>query len=73
MLRKEFDVLHGPICHDIRLVWNSKNCCPLMCLFVLQQTKRKLDDANKRLEFLYDKLREQTVSSVLLPPSLNHI
>lgn len=38
-----------------------------MCLFVLQQTKRKLDDANKRLEFLYDKLREQTVSSVLLP------
>uniref|UniRef100_A0A8C3UNR3 Protein transport protein Sec31A n=1 Tax=Catharus ustulatus TaxID=91951 RepID=A0A8C3UNR3_CATUS len=31
------------------------------------QTKRKLDDANKRLEFLYDKLREQTVSSVLLP------
>ncbi|NXE60943.1 SC31A protein, partial [Calcarius ornatus] len=33
------------------------------------QTKRKLDDANKRLEFLYDKLREQTVSSVLLPPS----
>ncbi|NXA00314.1 SC31A protein, partial [Nesospiza acunhae] len=27
------------------------------------QTKRKLDDANKRLEFLYDKLREQTVSS----------
>lgn len=27
-----------------------------------QQTKRKLDDANKRLEALYDKLREQTVS-----------
>nr|XP_036877050.1 protein transport protein Sec31A-like [Manis javanica] len=26
----------------------------------LQQTKRKLDDASKRLEFLYDKLREQT-------------
>ncbi|XP_030127660.1 protein transport protein Sec31A isoform X15 [Taeniopygia guttata] len=26
------------------------------------QTKRKLDDANKRLEFLYDKLREQTLS-----------
>lgn len=39
-----------------------------MYLFLLQQTKRKLDDANKRLEFLYDKLREQTVSSVLLPP-----
>lgn len=29
---------------------------------LLQQTKRKLDDASKRLEFLYDKLREQTVS-----------
>lgn len=40
-----------------------------MYLFLLQQTKRKLDDANKRLEFLYDKLREQTVSSVLLPPT----
>lgn len=40
----------------------------VMYLFLLQQTKRKLDDANKRLEFLYDKLREQTVSSVLLPP-----
>ncbi|NXY86353.1 SC31A protein, partial [Alcedo cyanopectus] len=26
------------------------------------QTKRKLDDANKRLELLYEKLREQTVS-----------
>lgn len=36
----------------------------LLCLSVLssQQTKRKLDDANKRLEALYDKLREQTVS-----------
>lgn len=32
------------------------------CSFLLQQTKRKLDDASKRLEFLYDKLREQTVS-----------
>ena len=40
-----------------------------LCLFLLQQTKRKLDDANKRLEFLYDKLREQTVSSVSLLPA----
>lgn len=31
-------------------------------LIFSQQTKRKLDDANKRLEALYDKLREQTVS-----------
>lgn len=31
-------------------------------LIFSQQTKRKLDDANKRLEVLYDKLREQTVS-----------
>ncbi|NXR71561.1 SC31A protein, partial [Pycnonotus jocosus] len=30
------------------------------------QTKRKLDDANKRLEFLYDKLREQTLSPTIL-------
>ncbi|NWY27179.1 SC31A protein, partial [Pheucticus melanocephalus] len=30
------------------------------------QTKRKLDDANKRLEFLYDKLREQTLSPVII-------
>lgn len=45
-----------------------------MYLFLLQQTKRKLDDANKRLEFLYDKLREQIVSSVLLPPtSQSHV
>lgn len=32
-------------------------------MFPPQQTKRKLDDANKRLEALYDKLREQTVSA----------
>uniref|UniRef100_A0A671MZK2 Protein transport protein Sec31A n=1 Tax=Sinocyclocheilus anshuiensis TaxID=1608454 RepID=A0A671MZK2_9TELE len=32
------------------------------------QTKRKLDDAHKRLEYLYDKLREQTVSN---EPSLS--
>ncbi|KAM3600635.1 uncharacterized protein V6R79_026382 [Siganus canaliculatus] len=34
------------------------------CLAVASdpQTKRKLDDANKRLEALYDKLREQTLS-----------
>ncbi|XP_030347189.1 protein transport protein Sec31A isoform X9 [Strigops habroptila] len=30
------------------------------------QTKRKLDDANKRLEFLYDKLREQTLSPTIV-------
>ncbi|XP_045392895.1 protein transport protein Sec31A isoform X4 [Lemur catta] len=29
------------------------------------QTKRKLDDASKRLEFLYDKLREQTLSPAI--------
>ncbi|NWT66518.1 SC31A protein, partial [Prunella himalayana] len=40
--------------------------CPLMYFFVLQQTKRKLDDANKRLEFLYDKLREQTLSPTII-------
>ncbi|XP_035411484.1 protein transport protein Sec31A isoform X13 [Cygnus atratus] len=30
------------------------------------QTKRKLDDANKRLECLYDKLREQTLSPTIV-------
>ncbi|KAK7830980.1 hypothetical protein U0070_018524 [Myodes glareolus] len=32
----------------------------------IQQTKRKLDDASKRLEFLYDKLREQTLSPAII-------
>ncbi|XP_062899524.1 protein transport protein Sec31A isoform X2 [Mobula hypostoma] len=30
------------------------------------QTKRKLDDANKRLESLYDKLRDQVLSPVII-------
>ncbi|XP_073686380.1 protein transport protein Sec31A isoform X4 [Garra rufa] len=30
------------------------------------QTKRKLDDAHKRLELLYDKLREQTLSPAIV-------
>lgn len=30
-------------------------------MFLFQQTKRKLDDAAKRLGYLYDKLREQSV------------
>uniref|UniRef100_H2VD91 Protein transport protein Sec31A n=1 Tax=Takifugu rubripes TaxID=31033 RepID=H2VD91_TAKRU len=30
------------------------------------QTRRKLDDANKRLEALYDKLREQTLSPAIV-------
>ncbi|TMS08514.1 Protein transport protein Sec31A [Larimichthys crocea] len=30
------------------------------------QTKRKLDEANKRLEALYDKLREQTLSPAII-------
>lgn len=32
-------------------------------MFLFQQTKRKLDDAGKRLGYLYDKLREQTVGT----------
>ncbi|XP_072310454.1 protein transport protein Sec31A isoform X2 [Eucyclogobius newberryi] len=38
------------------------------CLIVASdpQTKRKLDDANKRLETLYDKLREQTLSPAIV-------
>ncbi|XP_037686039.1 protein transport protein Sec31A isoform X2 [Choloepus didactylus] len=30
------------------------------------QTRRKLDDVSKRLEFLYDKLREQTLSPTII-------
>lgn len=30
-------------------------------MFLFQQTKRKLDDAAKRLGYLYDKLRDQSV------------
>lgn len=30
------------------------------------QTKRKLDDANKRMEALYDKLREETLSPAIV-------
>lgn len=30
------------------------------------QTKRKLDQANKRLELLYDKLREQSLSAAIV-------
>lgn len=33
----------------------------------LQQTKRKLDDAAKRLGCLYDKLREQSVRNCSMP------
>ncbi|CAG05283.1 unnamed protein product [Tetraodon nigroviridis] len=38
------------------------------------QTRRKLDDANKRLEALYDKLREKTVRvEALVSPSVNNV
>lgn len=37
-----------------------------LCSATDPQTKRKLDDANKRLEFLYDKLREQTLSPTII-------
>lgn len=36
------------------------------CFSNLQQTKRKLDDVSKRLELLYDLLREARVSSKIL-------
>ena len=32
------------------------------CVFSLQQTRRKLEDVGKKLEILYDKLREHVVS-----------
>uniref|UniRef100_A0A8C7KRN9 Protein transport protein Sec31A n=1 Tax=Oncorhynchus kisutch TaxID=8019 RepID=A0A8C7KRN9_ONCKI len=35
-------------------------------IYFPQQTKRKLEDASKRLGYLYDKLREQTLSNNIL-------
>ena len=35
-------------------------------LYLFQHTKRKLDDVSKRLEALYDKLREQKMSNPIL-------
>ena len=32
------------------------------CILPLQQTRRKLEDVGKKLEILYDKLREHVVS-----------
>lgn len=54
-LSEAFHLLRRPLCNVLTVAHSQ-------CVFLLQQTKRKLDDANKRLEFLYDKLREQTVS-----------
>ncbi|OBS79083.1 hypothetical protein A6R68_18542, partial [Neotoma lepida] len=53
-------------------VWGSPGSGPCLgsaCALPptpLLQTKRKLDDASKRLEFLYDKLREQTLSPTII-------
>lgn len=42
-------------------------------LTTFQQTKRKLDDVSKRLDMLYDLLREHRVSGLLLRCSLFHL
>ena len=39
--------------------WNMSSIKPL---FILQQIKRKLEDVGRKLEILYDKLRENSVS-----------
>ncbi|XP_041447329.1 protein transport protein Sec31A isoform X5 [Xenopus laevis] len=47
----------------------AKNPIPhehLILKTTFEQTKRKLDDANKRLEYLYDKLREQKLSPAII-------
>lgn len=53
----------SPPARDNPLLYLSSSAMALcgMTSDVLQQTKRKLDDANKRLEALYDKLRDQAV------------
>lgn len=54
-VRKTTQFISAPTKKIARCSWSN-------VFIVSQQTKRKLDDANKRLEALYDKLREQTVS-----------
>lgn len=57
---------HLKVWHKYKdLMWREHHSSNFLYLSILQQTKRKLDDANKRLEFLYDKLRDQMVSFLI--------
>uniref|UniRef100_A0A674AX42 Protein transport protein Sec31A n=1 Tax=Salmo trutta TaxID=8032 RepID=A0A674AX42_SALTR len=58
-------VTKKPIPEEHQVLKNTFEGLIQKCL-AAAQTKRKLDDANKRLEALYDKLREQTLSLAIV-------
>lgn len=47
----------------MRVLWLWRSGFEQAIPILLQKTRRKLEDALQRLECLYEKLREQTVSS----------
>ncbi|XP_029025368.1 protein transport protein Sec31A isoform X2 [Betta splendens] len=61
-------ILKKPIPEEHLVLKTTFEALIQKCLAVATdpQTKRKLDDANKRLEALYDKLREQTLSPAIV-------
>ncbi|KAM6901915.1 protein transport protein Sec31A isoform 1-T1 [Lycodopsis pacificus] len=61
-------ILKKPIPEEHLVLKNTFEGLIQKCLAVATdpQTKRKLDDANKRLEALYDKLREQKLSPAIV-------
>ncbi|KAM8940042.1 protein transport protein Sec31A [Pelodytes ibericus] len=61
-------ITKNPIPEEHLILKNTFEALIQRCLSsaIDQQTKRKLDDANKRLESLYDKLREQTLSPAII-------
>uniref|UniRef100_A0A3P9KZ14 Protein transport protein Sec31A n=1 Tax=Oryzias latipes TaxID=8090 RepID=A0A3P9KZ14_ORYLA len=61
-------ILKKPIPEEHLILKTTFESLIQKCLAVAAdpQTKRKLDEANKRLEALYDKLREQTLSPAII-------
>ncbi|XP_068089726.1 protein transport protein Sec31A isoform X3 [Hyperolius riggenbachi] len=61
-------ITKNPIPEEHLILKNTFEALIQRCLSsaIDPQTKRKLDDANKRLESLYDKLREQTLSPAII-------
>ncbi|OCU00219.1 hypothetical protein XELAEV_18005996mg [Xenopus laevis] len=61
-------IAKNPIPHEHLILKTTFEVLIQRCLCSASdpQTKRKLDDANKRLEYLYDKLREQKLSPAII-------
>uniref|UniRef100_A0A3Q3A956 Protein transport protein Sec31A n=1 Tax=Kryptolebias marmoratus TaxID=37003 RepID=A0A3Q3A956_KRYMA len=61
-------IMKKPIPHEHLVLKTTFEELIQKCLAIATdpQTKRKLDDANKRLEALYDKLREETLSPAII-------